>query len=228
MSRLLNEKEIETIRRYFDFDLSEKELELFEQQLESDADFAKGVEHYESAYQTIDDLVIGNHDTPVISIQTKKKEEQISSKVVKRSPFKLFLAAASLVGVICIACFFILGNDTIDERVFAEADQYTRMMSDDVLRGDNDSIDISTSEELQLKKIISEYEKENPLLTTQALTDYLKNVKNPTNQELGEWWLANIFLQSNDLEQAKEVLTKIKNNPNYNSSKKAASFLDKL
>lgn len=227
MSRLLDDKEIGLIRRFFDFDLSEKELEQFQDRLEKDNAFAKEVDNYEVAYQTVDQLIIDNRGNDGPISQSKKKN---LAKVSKRSPMRWAIAAMLVLGLAFAGYYMTSGTTSggIDEQVFAQADEYTRMMSDDILRGETSSNPSASSEEQQLKDIVSNYTIDNSITTVISLQEYIKSINNPVNKELAEWWLANVYLQNKDIDNARITLEKIKDNPSYNSGKKAASFLEQL
>lgn len=228
MSKLLDDKEIGLVKRFFDFDLSEKELDQFQDRLEKDNAFAKEVDNYETAYNTVDQFIIGNKggDIPIAEI---KKTAPTKVKPRKRNPMQWAIAAVLILVLVFGGYYMISGtSNEIDERVFAQADNYTKMMSDDILRGNtNPSVSIST-EEQELKDIVSNYTKDNTATTVTSLQTYINSIENPVNKELAEWWLANVYLQNKDIDNARITLEKIKDNPNYNSGKKAATFLEQL
>jgi len=227
MSKLLLEKEIEIIQRFFDYDLSEEELNDFDRRLNSDADFANEVENYRLSYNTIDQLVHKNRNADISSNSVDQPRKQQAAVVQKKSPL-VWLLPILLLGLL-VTGYFILQPDsnTNDEQIFAQADEYTRLMSDDILRGDDVVVNIS-EEEKQLKSIILSYQSSDASPTIVALNDFISQSENLVNEELAEWWLANIYLQEKDMANAKKILTRIKDNSNYNSSKKAASFLEQL
>lgn len=224
MSKLLLEKELEIIRRFFDYDLSEEELTDFDNRLNSDSDFAREVENYRLSYDTIDQLVLKNKNIEIQSNPIKK----VTKPTKKKTSPLIWIAAVIFIGLLLAGYFTI--NQTSNnnqEQVFALADEYTQLMSDDILRGDEVTTNIS-EEEQQLKNIISNYESSNANSTIVALNNFISQSDNLINEELAEWWLANIYLQQRDIPNAKKILTKIKDNKNYNSSRKAASFLEQL
>ena len=139
------------------------------------------------------------------------------------------IAAMLVLGLIFAGYYMMTGtSNEIDERVFAQADEYTRMMSDDILRGETTPNVSASTEEQRLKDIVSNYTKDNTATTVTLLQRYIDGVENPVNKELAEWWLTNVYLQNENIDQARMTLEKIKDNPNYNSGKKAASFLEQL
>lgn len=228
MSRLLDDKEIGLIRRFFDFDLSEKELNQFQDRLEKDHTFANEVDNYETAYNAVDQLIISNKGENS-SVSEVKKSQLTKVKSTKRNPMGWAIAAMLVLGLVFGGYYMTTGtSNEIDERVFAQADEYTRMMSDDILRGETTPNASTSTEEQRLKDIVSTYTKDNTATTVTSLQEYINSIDNPVNKELAEWWLANVYLQNNDIENARITLEKIKDNPNYNSGKKATSFLEQL
>lgn len=224
MSKILLESELEIIRRFFDYDLSQEELTVFNNRLNSDADFAREVENYRLAYDTIDQFV---HKNKSMGLPEKPVRESSDSSPKKRNLLLWFLPII-LIGLLLAGYFILQQNaENNQEQIFAQANEYTQLMSDDILRGDNAMVDV-TAEEIRLKNIIQSYPSTDATTTIAALNDFIAQSDNMIHEELAEWWIANIYLQQKDVVNAKEILNRIKDNPDYNSSRKAASFLEQL
>lgn len=226
MSRILNNEEIEMLRRFFDYDLSEKELGIFQEKLETDKDFAKEIEHYRKANNAVDQVVGFNSTTEDAPSFDGKKKTTSVFQLIQR-----YLIPLAAIIVLCVGIrFLFFENNTVanTNAVIAECNTYTEMITKDILRGEQS--DIANPEDIAYKELQKNMElykagNNNGLAKIEELahsnTD--KNV-----QEIALWVLVNIAFQEGDIAKAKKGLTEIKNNPDFNSATKATNLLKQL
>ncbi len=238
MPKQLNEQELDLVKRFFDYDLSESELNAFENKLDNDSDFRTEVEKYKQASQVIDALVLqGDHPIPPpLENQNQnggeaETEQQSSTTNSKRGWMRILLPILLGIGLAVIGYFSMKGEDKPPvERVYAESNTYVKSMTHDIMRGDDVEPDPTIKmslEQIELKRIIDAHDKERKDITT-ALETFIPTMKELDTKELAEWWLANEFLEKGNMEKAKKALQSIISNSDYNSSKKAKSILEQL
>lgn len=222
MSKILNEADLEFIQRFFDYELSEKEVEIFDNRIENDIDFKLGVERFQKAY-LITDMIDKKRDTPSI---TPIDEPKKSTKTIL-----LFLV--SLVAILCISFYLLKPNtsstENSSEQIYASVDQYVTNMSNNVTRGDEKEIDINSFSPVELTIYkIKALNKDNDGISADELESLLTEINQDDSKEILYWWLVKANLKDQNINAAKDNLNKIINNPNFNSSLKARQILEKL
>ncbi len=223
MIRNMDDKDMDIIRRYFDYDLNESELETFQHRLENDASFSKEVDDYETAYNTVDEWILSNRKDISSGQQQRSNDKPTTS-----NPMKWMLLLLGIIAISSVAYFMFQGqgNTSDKELIFAEVQRYTDMMSDDLLRGDGATH--VTDEEARLQEIIKAYNPDESNATLKALNEFISNSQNPNFKEIASWWIINIHLEKGKMTEAKDILKAISDSPEFNSSKKAKDFLKKL
>ncbi len=221
MPRLLNEQELELVRRFYILDLTESELNDFDQKMQNDSEFKEQVELYQNVDNLIQQLENRNTPPPSPSLQQNKTTRN-----------KLLFIIASLIALLGIASFLIFSqqNSKNIDQVVADCNTYTTLMSNDMLRGDTSITNNTFS--LEDQKIFQSSQKaidnNNSDAAIPLLNQLIETSKDFSAQELALWWLTNIYLQKGDIQNAKLTLKKIINNPEFNSSHKATEFLNQL
>ncbi len=224
MSRLLNKEELEMLRRFFDYDLSEQELKTFQEKLETDKDFAEELEHYRKANNAVDQVVRFNTETEQAPTVDREKKTASVYQLVQR-----YIIPLAAIIVLCVGIrflFFQPNNATND--VIAECNTYTEMITKDVLRGEQS--DVVKPEELRFKELqnwVTNYTKGDKTALAR-IEELARNSDDKDVREMASWMVVNFAFQEGDIEKAKAGLIEIKNNPNFNSAAKASRFLKQL
>ena len=223
MSRLLTEKELAILRRFFDYDLSEDELVVFQKKLDADKAFAVEVENYKKANDAIDQLIALNSvkDNKMLDLSQKQKSNTIFHLV------KQYLVPIAAVIALCVGLSFFFFNKTPLDQIALECNAYTQSMTNDILRGEASDIELAKAEEVVLRNNIASYNGGD--LSAKTDIKQLAASSNSINvKELASWWMVNIYLEEADTKSAKLMLNKIINNPDFNSGNKAIYFLKQL
>ncbi len=225
MGRLFDDAELELVRRFYDFDLDEKEMESFQKRMEEDEAFAEEVEHFGAAYLMTDKLLSDNPDDlpppDLDKITLPKPPPPASGGAKKRNGWLL----PALIGfaLLCAAVWYFTKDAGPDpDAIYADVSSYSDVMINDVLRGEEDTTTTVPPEAARLQAIIQGDEAGK----VKALEGYVKSVTDPVYSEPAHWALTEAYLKNKDLEKAKSLLEKIIANPDFNSANKAKKILD--
>ncbi len=220
---MLNGKEMELAKRFFDRELSEEEMIYFEDRIINDEAFRKEVETYGQARHMIIQLVSKNKKGNIVSEHNQPKKR-------KRSFHLLLLFIFFLI--------FILGkvlyqkyNTKKIQKIIAQTEQFTKSISNDVMRSDNkdETFDILIQNEREaLDKILDNYNNQNYDEADKTLRTIMSTSLQPESREIFEWWSVSLSLKKGDSAGAKKSLKKIMNKNEYNSKKMAKKIFNQF
>ena len=247
----LEEKELELIEQYLDGKLKGADLELFDEKLQTDHQFALEVTGYRNTIESIDaygrDLF-----SESIAGWEEELEESAKEKEVKIVPFKRYVAiAATLLLLLIPAAYLIFFYQSQESRLFAQHFQpyenITNVRSDDrsneLLQQGMTAYDSKAYR--QAIELLNEYVHANQSDATaifylgeaylandqpeQAETQYLAVVENGDNVfvEIAQWHLALTYLKQDKTEQLQELLQSIKGAPGHTYSQEAEELVTK-
>lgn len=221
MKKLLNDKEIDLVHRFMDFELTDSELASFQNRLETDTSFKKEVERFQKAY-LLTEFIDDDGSVPPIP----PRSEGSINQVTKPKSLRPILVLVLILGLLAVAGYFIIDSqsDEADERIYANVENYVDNMSNSITRGEG------TNNSSPLELTIDKIEELNNGKGIHA--DDLKKLLEVTTdidaQEVIYWWLVKIHLKNDDTSSAQKVLNTISDNSDYNSSRKAKEILDAL
>jgi tetratricopeptide (TPR) repeat protein len=214
----LSVADIQIIERRLENQLSEPEIQSFDERLRSDADFKKGYLSYQDAIKAIQ--IAGEDDVMAIIKEEQDKLEITSNQIEPvaltpvRNPkiLRAWLTAASI-ALLCVAAYwFMNSNKSIDsESLFAE---YYQPKTNTFIKFTRDNEFIEAQKQLTISKYgvedgtkifdaLSFYEKGNFDKATTLFSSI--NLKNDTLY----LYEANALLKSNQTQKAISVLEKI-------------------
>ncbi len=231
----LNENELDLIRRFLDFDLSEKELDGFEDRLDKDAAFKEEVGKFQLGDYIINQFI--HQDSPsYIPVSGDDAVSDTDNNPVgnagkERNWLAILLPILLVIGLAIAGYYFLTTNSEPPvERIFAQTEEYTRSMTYDIMRGEEAAATTTemSPEQIQLKTIIDDLDAGNETGAVGELNSFVSNSKEASTRELAEWWLVSLYLKNGDVNNAKSVLQRIKDNDDYNSGKKAMEILGEL
>ncbi len=230
MDNLINDKDLEMIRRFFDYDLSEEELTRFDDRLNADQAFAMQVDKFQQVSASVDAFIFEKKIKP--EGEQPIPNEAPAPQGASGSWMKLGLRLALGILLLAVAGYFVMKSiktkpaDTTE--VYAQIEQYTDRMTQDILRGDDVSVPAEAPEADQLKGILADYDSGNKENAMTSLDKFIVDSKNPENKELAYWWKVRWHLDNGQQDEAIQALKTIKSTPGFNSSKKATQWLEKF
>ncbi len=229
--KILNDKDLDLVKRYFLLDLDEKELEEFESRLENNNNFREEVERYQKVDNFVNQIEFhpySNEEIPLID--EKNDNPPIKSNVKSKNWLKILAFIISLVCVALLISYLMRPDNTEKiEKVYADCSKYTYRMTSDVLRSDEGTAQIlSPEEKTAFDNAIQFFEKDSLNKAESIFNDIITNSNDFSTQELAYWWLVNVYLKNNDRENAISTLKKIIANDEFNSQTKAKSLLNQL
>lgn len=221
MKKKLSNQELELIERFFDLELGAEELAAFEKRMESDASFHNEVRKYEKAY----------HLTAILEKEpsTPNFDDMKPHALGGMKPWKWMLGILAILAILTTGYWYANMNDNpADQPVFAEVEQYVDMLSSGVVRGSDNPDSEPTM--TPIEKAINQMNdwQQAGTLDSESLTQLLMNEQDVDAREVIQWWIVRTYLESNDIENAKNILNDIAKEPNYNSSNKAKEILSDL
>ncbi len=228
---MLNDKEIELIQRFLEYDLDESELKIFQERLENDQTFAREVVAYKKASNTIGQIFKPESEviktpnllTDTTALTNNKKKE--SGRIIRLFRRIAIPAAAAILLIVGLSYFFSSNNVySIQSEVLA----YSELMSEDFLRGEKNENETKSLDQQNLERSIKLIKEGQFDQGIEILKAQIVSTKDLEIQELAHWWLVNAYLQQNKPQKAKQTLKAIKQNSQFNSSKKAIRLLEKL
>lgn len=225
MSSKLTEAELEIVRRFYDYDLDESELDAFSNRLEQDTHFALEVEQYNLVYHAVAKEINQNRTSAKRLENNKSKISFIKNKLVQWVLLLVTLA------IIAGGLFYFLNTDKKDNKseiLFAEVDRYVSSMRENGLVRSGEANIVLSEKQLELKQIISNYSSDNYAQTIDALNTYIQNTTNPNYQEIAYWEKVFIYSDIKDIDNTRATLQEISEISMFNSAKKAKSLLEKL
>lgn len=215
MRNKLSSKDMKLIQRFIDFELSESELEIFDQKFKTDPVFKKHVKMFQSADILTNSLKMETE----LDIQKKK----VTASGSKLSKGIILLIFAIVIGLLAFHWFKPFGSGAKEEKVFAEVSQYVDKISQSAMRGE-DSLKIISPNHTHFH--IDQINKTKDDI--KGLENLLSKTPDTNTQEIILWTMVKTNLKNGDIEAAKEVLDNISKNQDFNSFKKAKGILSNL
>ncbi len=218
MKNKLSANDMNLIQRFLDFELSESELDIFDQKFKTDAVFKEHVEMFQRA-----DIL-----TNQLKKETEAGPQEKKSTTTNPPPsnsFKriLFLLSAILMALIAFYFFSPFNEQVNEEKVYAEVSQYVDKISESAMRGE-DSLKINSPDYTHFSidriKGVEDDVKE--------LEKLLSETSNTNTREIILWTMVKVNFKNGNLTAGKEVLKKISQNNDFNSHKKAKEILMQL
>ena len=223
---MLNDTEIELVRRFHESDLSEEELILISQRIDSDSNFKKEVERLGLVRDTIIQLIKHEQNIKTAPILTKNKEQQEN----KRNKWLLPVAACLLLLIGCFGYYQYALIQT-NKQVFADCETFAYSISSDIMRSENPNMQtaiLNETDEFALQNIIEKYKNKDFRAAEQEALSLKNTSEDMTAQEIVAWWLVTIYLQEKEIEKAKNILEGIKKEADFNSNSNALEIMDSL
>lgn len=223
---VLNDQEINLVRRYFEQDLSEAELESLATRIEQDADFKKEVEKLGYVRKSIINIIKDNRQIDEKPNFTFLQKKSSNNHLIKLGILALFIIAALLIWNVAQKRMNANQNQN-----FAKIEQFAYSISSDVMRSNEEQNDIAVlnkTTQTQLTKIIAYYEAEDYTRAEDVILDQLKVAEDIQSQEVLHWWLINVYLKSDNQDALRNAIKSVVDHPDFNSSTRADNIYKEL
>ena len=251
---MTKEEQYELIERFLAGELTEEELKVFNQQMQSDPEFAQEVRLHRELAEVIADDGVWEFEKKVKSISDEF--EKPKSKIVTINGRRKYLIAASLAAVLIISSLFtyrLISGSPTNEQLFAE--YFEPYPTYDIQRSDDDSL--ATRRDVALGKydrndfagaladfelwlqdqpgdVVGRYYSGNCYLKLgkpeKAIESFRFVIDHRNNLyvQQSDWYLVLAFLQKDDTEAAKTALKALTEKPNAFNRSKAQEILKKM
>lgn len=222
---MLNDAEIELVRRFHESDLSEEELIWVNQRIDTDADFKEEVERLGLVRDTIVQLVGHEQGLKAAPVLTKGEGQKES-----RNKWLLPLAACLLLLIGCFA-YYQYTLSQANEQIFADCETFAYSISSDIMRSDSPDTNtaiLNEADEAVLQSVMENYDNKNWDAAEKEALSLQNTSEDMTAQEIVAWWLVTIYLQKGEKEKAKHTLENITKHPDFNSKANALKIMNSL
>lgn len=236
----VSDNDIAIIQKYFDNEINEEELAVFEARKKSSMDFAKEVEVHQAMMGAI-----RVNDESLLRAELKREVKNLDITEEKRK-FKWYYAVAAI-SIIAMATYLILPNysslfksyytilpeSPIVRNELNNSDRYAEGMQQYSLGQYEKALIIFSNLEEPKRQIELSLYIGNSFLNLRKPEEAIESLQAAVNAEKGlindhgKWYTALAHLANEDKQQAKEVLTNLSSYEN-SYQEKAQSLLDEL
>lgn len=230
---ILNDTEIELVRRFHESDLSEEELNFIGDRIESESDFRTEVERLGLVRDTIIQLVAHQEEVEIKPDFLETKKGLFKSKRIKKlSLLSIALALFTVVAIVAVGIIYLQYVQFDNKhQIFADCETYTYSISSDIMRSDHSNINniiLNKDDEIFLQGIIDSYKNDDLEMAKKQALSLQQVSKDITTQEIVSWWLVTIYLKNNNIKDAKIILNTISKHPDFNSKSNAIEILEEI
>lgn len=212
----LSADELDKVERFCDFDLTETELEAFEQRMETDPAFRREVLLYCELHLATQTTTSA---PPPRFVYHRPRAEAI-----------IGIAAALLLAV-ALATFFCLSypDEPKPDKPFyaySEVAEYVDRLGLGIKRGADAAVNFFAEEMAAVRALDESGQEPQALKKLEELSTRFKD--KPRHAEILHWWKAMIYLETGDHPKAKSELDTIAKNKDYNSRRKAQEIIHQM